>query len=80
MCEAEKYKIYNVYTDAGISGKSTENRPAYQQMMKDMKHKKFNMIVAFKMDRISRSIVDFEIFFNELCLKVYILKFFPKVL
>ncbi len=66
MCEANNYKIYNVYTDAGISGKSITNRPAYQQMIKDMKHKKFNMIIAFKMDRISRSIVDFENFFNEL--------------
>ena len=66
MCEANEYKVFKVYTDAGISGKSTENRPAYQQMMKDMRKGKFNLIVAFKMDRISRSIVDFETFFNEL--------------
>lgn len=66
MCEANNHKVYKVYTDAGISGKSTENRPAYQQMMKDMKKGKFNLIMAFKMDRISRSIVDFETFFNEI--------------
>lgn len=66
MCEANNYKVYKIYTDAGISGKSTENRPAYQQMMKDMKKGKFNLIMAFKMDRISRSIVDFETFFNEI--------------
>ena len=66
MCEANGYKVYNVYTDAGISGKSADNRPAYQQMMKDMRDKKFNLITAFKMDRISRSIVDFEEFFTEL--------------
>lgn len=66
MCEANNYKVYKVYTDAGISGKSTENRPAYQQMMKDMRKGKFNLIMAFKMDRISRSIVDFETFFNEI--------------
>lgn len=66
MCEANNYSIYKVYTDAGISGKSTENRPAYLKMMADMKAKKFNLIVAFKMDRLSRSIVDFEIFFNEI--------------
>ncbi|MBE6154732.1 MAG: recombinase family protein [Firmicutes bacterium] len=65
-CEADGYEIYKVYTDAGISGKSTENRPQYQQMLKDMKKGKFNLIMAFKLDRISRSIVDFEIFFNEL--------------
>ncbi len=66
MCEANNHKVYKVYTDAGISGKSTENRPAYQQMMKDMRKGKFNLIMAFKMDRISRSIVDFETFFNEI--------------
>lgn len=64
MCEANNYEVYKVYTDAGISGKSTENRPAYQSMIRDMKKGKFNLIVAFKMDRISRSIVDFEDFFN----------------
>ncbi|MEG0408546.1 MAG: recombinase family protein [Bacilli bacterium] len=66
MCEANGYTIYKVYTDAGISGKSTENRPDYQQMIKDMKKHKFNLIVAFKMDRLSRSIMDFEEFFNEI--------------
>lgn len=65
-CEANGYGIYKVYMDAGISGKSTDNRPGYQQMMKDMKKKKFNCILAFKLDRISRSISDFEKFFNEI--------------
>ena len=55
MCEANGYKVYKVYTDAGISGKSADNRPAYQQMMKDMRDKKFNLITAFKMDRDRKS-------------------------
>lgn len=66
MCETNGYKIYKVYTDPGISGKSTENRPAYIQMLKDMRNHKFNLILAFKMDRLSRSIIDFEEFFNEI--------------
>jgi len=65
-CVSNDYEVYKVYTDAGISGKSAENRPAYQQMLKDMKKGKFNLIMAFKMDRISRSIIDFEDFFKEL--------------
>ncbi len=60
MCEANGYEVYKVYIDAGISGKSTENRPAYIQMLKDMRKHKFNLILAFKMDRLSRSIIDFE--------------------
>lgn len=65
-CISNDYEVYKVYTDAGISGKSAENRPAYQQMLKDMKKGEFNLIMAFKMDRISRSIIDFEDFFKEL--------------
>lgn len=65
-CISNDYEVYKVYTDAGISGKSAENRPAYQQMLKDIKKGKFNLIMAFKMDRISRSIIDFEDFFKEL--------------
>ena len=65
-CVSNDYEVYKVYTDAGISGKSAENRPAYQQMLSDMKKGKFNLIMAFKMDRISRSIIDFEDFFKEL--------------
>ncbi len=55
-----------MYTDAGISGKSVENRPAYQQMLIDMKKGKFNLIIVFKIDRISRSTMDFEDSFKEL--------------
>lgn len=63
MCEAKGYEIYKVYTDAGISAKDT-NRPAYKKMLKDMKERKFNLIFAYKLDRISRSIIDLEMLFN----------------
>ena len=65
-CEYNGYTVFKIYKEAGISGKSTENRPQYQQMIKEMKKGKFNCIVAFKLDRISRSISDFENFFNEI--------------
>ena len=65
LCEINGYELYEVYSDPAISGKSTENRPRFQQMMKDMRKGKFNLILAYKMDRISRSVLDFENFFNE---------------
>lgn len=65
-CLSDNNIVYKVYTDAGISGKNADNRPAYQQMMKDMKKGKFNLIMAFKMDRLSRSVIDFEYFFNDI--------------
>lgn len=64
LCEVKGYKIYKIYTDEAISGKDVEHRPAYQRMIKDMKDKKFNLIMALKLDRLSRSISDFEDLFK----------------
>ena len=38
LCIVRGYQVYKVYEDAGISAKNTE-RPAFQQMMNDMKNK-----------------------------------------
>lgn len=64
ICLAKDYEVYKVYTDEAISGKDIEHRPAYQRMIKDMKEGKFNLIMATKLDRLSRSISDFEEFFD----------------
>lgn len=49
------YEIYKVYTDEGISAKD-DKRPAYQEMLQDMRDGKINVIVAFKLDRLTRSV------------------------
>ena len=59
FCKFKGYEIYNVYADEGISAKN-DKRPAYQEMMKDIKDKKINVIVAFKLDRLTRSVYDIE--------------------
>ena len=59
FCDFKRYEIYNVYKDAGISAKN-DNRPAYQQMIQDIKDKKINVIVALKLDRLTRSVYDIE--------------------
>lgn len=48
-----------VYTDNGISGKSTENRPDFQRMMTDVRKGIITKIIIYKFDRISRSLLDF---------------------
>ena len=55
----KRYKLFKVYKDAGISAKN-DKRPAYQEMLKDMKDGKINVIVAFKLDRLTRSVYDVE--------------------
>jgi site-specific DNA recombinase len=66
LCKYKDYKIYKVYKDAGISAKDMANRPAFQQMLEDMKADKINYIVAYKLDRVTRSIRDLEVLISEL--------------
>lgn len=47
-----------IYEDEGFSGKNTE-RPQFQEMLKDAKDKKFDTIICYKLDRISRNTADF---------------------
>ncbi len=42
------------------------NRPAFQQMLEDMKASKINYIVAYKLDRVTRSVRDLEVLISEL--------------
>ena len=58
LCKYKEYKIYKVYKDAGISAKDMEHRPAFQQMLEDMRIGKINYIVAYKLDRVTRSVRD----------------------
>ncbi|WP_346670695.1 recombinase family protein [Faecalicoccus acidiformans] len=46
-----------LYKEKGISGKST-NRPQMQEMMKDVKENKISMIIVYKLDRLTRSVID----------------------
>lgn len=46
------------YVDKGFSGKNTD-RPNFQQLVKDIKAGKIKRVIVYKLDRISRSILDF---------------------
>ena len=57
------YEIHEIYADEGISAKN-DKRPAYQELMNDVKSHKINVIVAFKLDRLTRSVYDIEKLMN----------------
>lgn len=59
-CKFNSYKIVEYYTDAGISAKTGNHRPEYDRMLEDGKQGKINMIIALKLDRITRSTRDWE--------------------
>lgn len=56
-CEAMGWEIYKVYTDPGYSGGSTD-RPALQELIKDVEENKIDKVVVYKLDRLSRSQLD----------------------
>lgn len=49
---------YEVFEDAGYSGKNTD-RPAFQTMMERIKAGEFTHVLVWKIDRISRNLLDF---------------------
>lgn len=66
LCKYKDYKVFKIYKDAGISAKDMEHRPAFQQMLQDMRLGKINYIVAYKLDRVTRSVKDLEVLISDL--------------
>ena len=60
FCKFKGYEIIDYYEDAGISAKTGNHRPEFERLKNDIKAKKVNTIVALKLDRITRSIYDWE--------------------
>ena len=60
LCNFKEYEVFKVYKDAGISAKDMAHRPAFQEMLADMKKGKIKYIVAYKLDRVTRSVRDLE--------------------
>lgn len=48
-----------LYDDGGISG-GTMERPALQRLLRDVKDKKIDVVVVYKIDRLTRSLMDFS--------------------
>ena len=58
-------KSYVIFEDAGYSAKNTD-RPAYQQMMARLRVGEFSHLLVWKIDRISRNLLDFAAMYQEL--------------
>ncbi|MBQ8827190.1 MAG: recombinase family protein [Oscillospiraceae bacterium] len=57
-----------IYEDEGYSGKNT-NRPQFQQMMAEEEREPFDLIVVYRLDRISRNMADFAVLMDKLTKK-----------
>jgi len=54
----ENMEIFKVYSDAGFTGANL-NRPALSEMLADIKQGKINLVISYKIDRLTRSPKDF---------------------
>lgn len=53
-CESKGWEIFKVYKDT-ISG-AKESRPQFNELLKDLRHYKFRMVIVTKLDRMGRSL------------------------
>ena len=54
----EDMEVFKVYSDPGYTGANLK-RPALQKMLNDIKEHKINLVISYKIDRLSRSPKDF---------------------
>ena len=54
----DKMEVYKVYSDQGYTGANLE-RPALQEMLHDIQQGKIDIVISYKIDRLTRSPKDF---------------------
>lgn len=57
FCQSQGWDIVNEYIEEGFSAKDT-NRPKMQTMLKDIKKGTCDMVLVYKLDRLTRSVLD----------------------
>ena len=57
FCKSQEWKIFNTYIDDGFKGGNLR-RPHIQKLLADAEEKKFNVILIYKLDRLSRRLSD----------------------
>jgi DNA invertase Pin-like site-specific DNA recombinase len=63
-CSRQNIEVSKVYADTGYSGKLT-SRPAFDEMLKDMRSMRFNCVMVTKLDRMGRSLQHILSLFEE---------------
>ena len=57
-CEKEGHEVFKVYEDRGISGKNISGRPGLKELLQDANAGKFDLVIVWKLNRISRKLID----------------------
>ena len=65
-CERMNYNIVEIYEDEVSGAKTREQRPSYNQMIKDSFQKKFQLIIGWDVSRFGRSMKEFVHFLSDM--------------
>ena len=67
MAERAGWQVVKVYKDHGISGaKGRNGRPAFDTLCRDITKRQFDVVMAWNVDRLGRSLKDLVAFLSEL--------------
>ncbi len=67
VAERAGWQIVGEYVDHGISGaKGRDKRPEFDRMLKDATRRQFNVVMAWSVDRLGRSLQDLVAFLGDL--------------
>jgi DNA invertase Pin-like site-specific DNA recombinase len=67
VAEHAGWEVVEVYKDHGISGaKGRDQRPAFDRLCRDAGARKFDVVMAWSVDRLGRSLQDLVAFLSEL--------------
>ena len=67
IAERMSWRIVEIYRDEGVSGaKSRDKRPGFDALCKDAARRRFNMVMAWSVDRLGRSLQDLVAFLSEI--------------
>ena len=67
VAEYSGWEVVKVYKDEGISGaKGREKRPGLDALLKDAARRKFDLIAAWRVDRLARGLQDLVDFLAEI--------------
>jgi DNA invertase Pin-like site-specific DNA recombinase len=67
VAERKGWEIVDQYVDNGISGaKGREKRPEFDRLLKDATRRKFDVLMAWSVDRLGRSLQDLVSFLEEI--------------
>jgi len=59
IAQRRGWEVVQEYRDAGISGsKGREERPGLDEMLKDAQRRRFDVVMAWAIDRLGRSLID----------------------